>query len=217
MARPVKADPETTKQRILQAAGRLFAVHGINGTSLRDIAARAGLSQSLVSHYFGGKEQLYRAVVHRMLRELGSLGDALTAALAERPATPEALVHGAVRTGFRFAREHRDAVMLIQRSFLEKGHVDEETWSGSLLPFLEQSSLVLAALTGKPPRALRMPVQSSIYLVVRYSLTPLDELAAIAGTTAAPEHETLAAVEDHLVESVASILGLGRDARSSAL
>ncbi|MDI3290254.1 TetR family transcriptional regulator [Polyangium sp. 15x6] len=217
MARPVKADPETTKKRILQAAGRLFADRGIDGASLRDIAVEAGLSQSLVSHYFGGKEQLYRAVVRGMLRELGSLGEALTASLAERPATPEELVHRAVRTGFRFAREHRDAVMLIQRSFMEKGHLDEETLSGSLLPFLERSSLVLAALTGKPARALRMPVQSSIFLVVRYSLAPLHELAAIAGTIAAPEHETLAAVEEHLVEAVAAITGMRRAASSSAL
>ncbi|MDC0744927.1 TetR family transcriptional regulator [Polyangium mundeleinium] len=217
MARPVKADSETTKRRILEAAGRLFAVHGINGASLRDIAAFAGLSQSLVSHYFGGKEQLYHAVVRGMLRELDTLGEALTADLAERPATPEELLHRAVRTGFRFTREHRDAVMLIQRSFLEKGHLDEDTLLGSLLPFLEQSSLVLAALTKTSPRALRLTVQSSIYLVVRYSLAPTHELAAIAGTTGAPEHETLAAVEEHLVETVASMTGLGRAARSSAL
>jgi AcrR family transcriptional regulator len=51
------------KQRLLDAAARLFAEKGLEGTSVRDIAGAAGLNLSLVSYYFGGKEGLYKELI----------------------------------------------------------------------------------------------------------------------------------------------------------
>lgn len=60
--RTPKEDP-STKQRILEVAAKLFADHGLEGTSVRDIAKAAGLNLSLVSYYFGGKEGLYLELI----------------------------------------------------------------------------------------------------------------------------------------------------------
>jgi AcrR family transcriptional regulator len=54
--RPGKPD---TKAEILEAARVEFAAGGYHGTSLRTIAARAGVDPSLVIHYFGSREQLF--------------------------------------------------------------------------------------------------------------------------------------------------------------
>jgi len=56
---------EKTKDRILNAAERLFSERGIDGVSLRQIAASAGVQVALISYYFRSKEGLYRAVFHR--------------------------------------------------------------------------------------------------------------------------------------------------------
>lgn len=53
-----------TRERILTNARELFARNGIGKTSIRSIAAAAGVDSALVHHYFGTKEQLFAAAVH---------------------------------------------------------------------------------------------------------------------------------------------------------
>lgn len=60
-----------TKERLLEAARGLFAVQGFAATSTREIAARAGCNISLISHYFGGKEGLLRAIIVEGAQHVG--------------------------------------------------------------------------------------------------------------------------------------------------
>jgi TetR/AcrR family transcriptional regulator, regulator of cefoperazone and chloramphenicol sensitivity len=51
----------TGRARIRDAAIRLFAERGIDGTTVRDIAQKAGVSPGLLRHHFGSKEALREA------------------------------------------------------------------------------------------------------------------------------------------------------------
>jgi AcrR family transcriptional regulator len=53
----------TSPDAILEAARRQFAETGYGLTSIRGIAAEAGVDASLIVHFFGSKEQLFRAAV----------------------------------------------------------------------------------------------------------------------------------------------------------
>jgi AcrR family transcriptional regulator len=53
-----------TRDRILTSARELFARNGIANTSIRAVAAAAGVDSALVHHYFGTKEKLFAAAVH---------------------------------------------------------------------------------------------------------------------------------------------------------
>ena len=52
-----------TRAAIRAAAARQFAERGYDRTSLRSIAAEAGVDQKLVAHFFGTKQQLFVEVV----------------------------------------------------------------------------------------------------------------------------------------------------------
>jgi AcrR family transcriptional regulator len=52
-----------TRAAIRAAASRQFAERGYDRTSLRSIAAEAGVDPALVSHFFGSKQKLFVAVV----------------------------------------------------------------------------------------------------------------------------------------------------------
>lgn len=66
--------------RIVVAAERLFALHGIDGVSLRQISAEAGSSNNSAVHYhFGSKEGLIAAIFHHRLPQLISERRLLTA------------------------------------------------------------------------------------------------------------------------------------------
>jgi len=54
-----KRDAETTRAAILEAAKTEFAQNGYDNTSLRRIAAVAGIDVALIKRYFGGKEPLF--------------------------------------------------------------------------------------------------------------------------------------------------------------
>jgi len=54
-----------TRAGIIDAAADLFARYGVAGTSLEDVRREAGVSGSQITHYFGGKPGLIRAVISR--------------------------------------------------------------------------------------------------------------------------------------------------------
>ncbi|WP_301148435.1 TetR family transcriptional regulator [Mycobacterium simiae] len=58
------AGSSDTRERILSSARELFARNGIDRTSIRAVAAAAGVDAALVHHYFGTKQQLFAAAIH---------------------------------------------------------------------------------------------------------------------------------------------------------
>ncbi|MFT3932056.1 MAG: TetR family transcriptional regulator [Chitinophagaceae bacterium] len=51
------------KEHIINHAIELFAEKGFEGTSVRDLAARAGVNVAMVNYYFGSKEKLFEHMV----------------------------------------------------------------------------------------------------------------------------------------------------------
>lgn len=81
MARPKTDDPEV-RAHILAAAEELFAAQGFAGTSIRDIAQKAGVTGAMLHYYFGNKEALYTTLLEKAVAGIRSL-------IAETAASPE--------------------------------------------------------------------------------------------------------------------------------
>jgi TetR/AcrR family transcriptional regulator len=108
-----RRDPERTRAALLDAALVEFAAHGRAGARTSAIAARAGVNKQLISHHFGGKEGLYRALVERWESDEASYGGPDTR-LAD-------LVARYVEDGIRQRDLHR---------LLLRGALDDEEGSG---------------------------------------------------------------------------------------
>ncbi len=61
---------QAKSERILDAAEELFALHGYDGVTLRQIATRAGVDVALASYHFGKKLDLFNAVFERRAAHL---------------------------------------------------------------------------------------------------------------------------------------------------
>ncbi len=80
--------PTDTRARIIASAEQLFADHGIDGVSVRQIALQAGVPTGSVAYHFGGKQGLYRACFEArrdLIRDQRLLG----LALAETETDPD--------------------------------------------------------------------------------------------------------------------------------
>jgi len=97
--RGVRAAGQGTRERILGAALESFSQAGFDGTTTRDLAARAGVNLGLIKYYFDSKEKLWRAAVERAASELQST---LAAAVPSTVETRADLVE-LVRVCVRFA------------------------------------------------------------------------------------------------------------------
>jgi AcrR family transcriptional regulator len=96
---------QDTKQRILDAAERLFMERGFSATSLREITAAAKVNLAAVNYHFGSKETLIEAVLMRRLQPLNELRlaelQALEARSREQRAPLEAILNVYVGAAFK--------------------------------------------------------------------------------------------------------------------
>ncbi|MBO2448594.1 TetR family transcriptional regulator [Actinomadura barringtoniae] len=66
-------DADRTRAEILDVAQREFARHGFAGARVDDMAALMRTTKRMIYYYFGGKEQLYVAVLEKAYREVREL------------------------------------------------------------------------------------------------------------------------------------------------
>ena len=58
--------PGERREQILDAANALFSERGYDEVSVEDIARSAGVTRGLVHHYFGGRKEVYIALLERL-------------------------------------------------------------------------------------------------------------------------------------------------------
>lgn len=96
------------------AAFDAFADHGYDGVSMRDLAARLGVSDSLLHHHFGSKEQMWAQSIAQVMVPLqGELVAAL--GTAEQADDPVARLRTSCRMALLWSLNHRNVLRLIFR------------------------------------------------------------------------------------------------------
>lgn len=88
-AAETRTQRQSRKDRIVEAAERLFADRGFNGVSLRQITRQAGVDVALVQYYFGSKQNLFDHLLQRRADILNEArGRALDCVLAAHDPAP---------------------------------------------------------------------------------------------------------------------------------
>jgi TetR/AcrR family transcriptional regulator len=79
--RATRPSADATRDRIVAAATDLFSERSFDGATTRDIAARAGVTQPLLTYHFHSKEELWRAAVDALFDLLNQTLDERTSGL----------------------------------------------------------------------------------------------------------------------------------------
>ena len=104
---------EERREKILQAAAKVFTRWGYASTRIADIAAEAGVSHGLVYHYFQSKDQIFAALVELAMQ----VALQTTRGAAEQPGTPWDRIAGMVETMVMGARFGPEYYALVQQAF----------------------------------------------------------------------------------------------------
>jgi len=104
-----KRRSQRTRERILTGAREVFLERGYSGSSMKAIALRAGVTQSLLHHHFGMKKSLWTEVQETGFHEvLKALRPEMSRAIGS-PDFPVVLF----KSYFNYLREHPDYVRLL--------------------------------------------------------------------------------------------------------
>jgi len=106
-----------TKKRVFDAAERVFAKHGFDGATIRDIATEAGEPVGTIHHHGGGKDALFHRTVARRAEHLSRVRlDALDRLRAENNLALVPLLDAFMRPFFELSTEEprwRDYARLV--------------------------------------------------------------------------------------------------------
>jgi AcrR family transcriptional regulator len=199
MARPANADAAETRQRLLDAALRLFARDGFHGASTRELAALAGVNVATLNYYYRSKLGLYDACVDEVYRRLAQRGAAMLDGVDIGDL--EALLDRA----YAAARAERDGVRVLVRQILDHGRLTARTEARHFLPELDKLARVAARLFGCTPARARSAAVALSYLVSRYVIQDDGSLmAAFAVREPAHAHQRVVAT---LAATARALLG----------
>lgn len=156
-----------TRERLIEAAGEVFASHGYHAASVDQVAERAGFSTGAVYSAFGSKEELFMALLESQLRQQS---EQLEAAVRDRPSI-DARVRGAADHWMAFV-EREPSLLLLYTEFWAYAVRDEHARPQIAHHFAE----VRAALC-------RLIAASARDLGLRLSV-PVEQLAIVVDALA---------------------------------
>jgi AcrR family transcriptional regulator len=205
-----RLDSDERRKAIVNAAVPLFARKGFAGTTTRELAEAAGISEALLFKHFPSKQLLYREILR-----LGCEGDPALEKLAgmqPSTATLVCMIRFMVRRfvlGDEIERAELDSrLRLVLHSFLEDADYARElfeTVSDRVIPLFEASLDAAVAAGDVAPRSATVSAKNLFWFAQH--VAAMVAFGALPGSSCVPYEGTL---DDLVDEASAFILrGIG--------
>ena len=193
-----------TKERILGAAEELFARHGFEGASLRQLTAAAGVNLAAVNYHFGSKDRLIEEVFRRRLDQLNSRRLAALQRIAGEPETTvEDVLSAFITPALELSHDGNGSLFMrvLARAFAE--HDD------TLRKFLSENyGHVMRQFTAEFARLLPQLSKAELYwrvdLVTGALTHAMSGFGMIQRKSDVPEEQHREQTAEHLIRFAAS-------------
>ncbi len=185
MKSTTKLSSEERREAIIRAVRRVFAEKGFHGTTTRELAESAGVSEALLFKHFPNKEELYLAMQRFCCSEQDPEKLERVKALAASTSTLVLIVHLMVsKTLSGTCEDNEDAMIhhrLMMRSLMEDGEFARLYFQRSLSCWMTkvEESLEASAVAGE---AIRGPVLPRLGAIFTRHLAKIIMLSLIPAT-----------------------------------
>ena len=199
---------EDTRQRLIEAATREFAAHGVQGASLLEVTRQAGQrNRGAVHYHFGSREGMLVAVLEQQVEFLAARERELLAVARQRPdddigSVVEAFARPAVELGDLGSEGRCYLVILSELVELDRDLLDPEIVSALERTGGYEAFELLGSRTPPMPDQIRM---ERLSLVTGFIMrAAADRARAKERSMARPQLET----EEFIVNLVAMVTGM---------
>jgi TetR/AcrR family transcriptional regulator len=179
-----------TRARIVAAAVDAFAEHGFEGASTRDIAARAEVTQGLVTYHFEAKDELWRAAADEIFR---ALVDATPSDPPDGASAQREHARDAIRGFVRFSAAHPEMLSFM----VDAGRSDDARMRWLIEKHLTPLYVFVRTLVGARGAGGRTGLAPHVYYALAGASSLIfavpEECVALTGT----DPRTKARVERH--------------------
>lgn len=180
---------ESTQERIIAAARRLFGENGFRGTTTAEIARSAGVAEGSIYRYFKDKKELFVACVEPVLQEVVRRETVVTGS------SPRELLRNRIIERTKVIQEHMDVFNIL----FTEGHRHPELaammirQANAMVPEHELETVKRAVATGalkRPPHPLIMTIGLTAAIWAMLAAGPASALM-FPGWPVTPRFESL--------------------------
>lgn len=208
---------EATRQKLIDAALRIFGEHGFDGASTRMLADAAGANLAAIPYYFGGKEGLYRAAAHYVVEssmsEISPVLEQIDHAFAQRPVSRKIaceLLHKLFDSFTTLAIGSRVAdtwASFVMREQMHPGAAFEIFYDGMMVRITAAANRLVATIQKRAPDDPRTLIVTQAILgqVLIFRTSRTAALRTLGWKTFSADH--LALIRSVLRENVDRIIG----------
>ena len=206
-------EPRGTKLSLILAAGELFAEYGVEGTSIRTIAEKAGVNIAGVNYHFGSKENLYTETLRYAILQNGGMKPfelCEQCAIINEPVKIAESLYTFIKGRFISLiapdKPHWFTKLII-RSLLDPSPSFQSITEQIFVPDLEALATIIRASNPEMSRekalfwALSIEGQIAFYIICR-----LPILITLGKTEY--DHTFIDAAAEHIAHSIITALGL---------
>lgn len=201
---------DSTGERILDAAERLFAERGVDGVSLRGVMTEAGTNVAAVRYHFGSKDDLIRALIARHQPQIARRRMELLA-VAEQKGTVRAVAGAIVEPIVEVADSGGRAWVSVMSKLLATGDATLRRAMRDYQPQAERLETLLQRLrpgTNVGTLRFRVTEATALAFLVLGNSDQVNRLLAFSDTQLGP-----AEVNQHIRNTVTAILAGPPDER----
>ena len=171
--RPKRKSPELTRDKLIEAAGYVFAERGYRDATIREICRRAGANVAAVNYTFGDKMGLYTEVLRHSVRAAKTA--AMSAALHSNLSAEET-IRGVVRARLMsLCRETRPDwhIRLVMHEFSHPTPAMARVVDEGMRPIYDRMRKAVGEVIGLPPdhETTRLSVNSIVGQILFYTFS----------------------------------------------
>jgi TetR/AcrR family transcriptional regulator, regulator of cefoperazone and chloramphenicol sensitivity len=171
--RPARKSPELTRDKLIEAAGHVFAERGYRDATIREICRRAGANVAAVNYTFGDKMGLYTEVLRHSVRAAKT---AVMSAALDSSLTPEQTIRGVIHARLMsLCREARPDwhIRLVMHEFSHPTPAMARVVDEGMRPIYDRMRKAIGEIIGLPPdhETTRFSVNSIVGQILFYTFS----------------------------------------------
>jgi AcrR family transcriptional regulator len=189
--------PHETRTRILDAAEELFMLHGFEGTSMRQLTAKAAVNLAAVNYHFGSKHALIEAVFRRRLDPMNAARiaelDRMEREAGARALAPQQIIRAFIGQSLRMIEDAkgggRNFIRLLGRTYTDPQKPIRALIGQLYAPAMERFKAAFERALPQMPRDELVWRMHFMFGTLAYTLAATDTVQLIAGCKAEDRYD----------------------------